>query len=67
MNCSEELKAYLKKIERSLVKTKLHCIKLLWDKLTARHFPSQVNEIYARVAVLNNFTDLRRPHTRVGS
>ena len=37
---------------RSLVETKMHCIKLLGDKLSARNFDSQVNEIHARVAVL---------------
>ncbi|MFW1736875.1 IS5 family transposase [Acinetobacter sp. ULE_I001] len=52
---------------RSLVETKMHCVKLLGDKLTARHFQSQVNEIHARVAVLYKFTDLGRPHTRVVS
>ncbi|HBM1759867.1 TPA: IS5 family transposase, partial [Acinetobacter baumannii] len=51
--------------QRSLVDTKMHCIKLLGDKLSARNFQSQVNEIHARVAVLNKFTDLGRPHTRV--
>jgi hypothetical protein len=50
---------------RSLVETKMHCIKLLGDKLTSRSFPSQVNEIHARVAVLNKFTELGRPHTQV--
>lgn len=35
---------------RSLVETKMHCIKLLGDKLTARSFSSQVNEIHARIA-----------------
>ncbi len=50
---------------RSLVETKMHCIKLLGDKLTSRSFPSQVNEIHARVAVLNRFTELGRPHTQV--
>jgi len=50
---------------RSLVETKMHCIKLLGDKLTARSFPSQVNEIHARAAVLNKFTELGRPHTQV--
>ena len=39
---------------RSLVETKMHCIKLLGDKLTARSFSSQVNEIHARIAVLSN-------------
>ena len=33
---------------RSLVETKMHCIKLLGDKLSARNFNSQVNEIHAR-------------------
>ncbi len=50
---------------RSLVETKMHCIKLLGDKLMARSFPSQVNEIHARVAVLNRFTELGRPVTQV--
>lgn len=50
---------------RSLVETKMHCIKLLGDKLSARNFYSQVNEIHARVAVLNKFTELGRPHTQV--
>ncbi len=50
---------------RSLVETKRHSIKLLGDKLTAKSFPSQVNEIHARVAVLNKFTELGRPHTEV--
>ena len=52
---------------RSLIETKMHCIKLLGDKLSARNFQSQVNEIHARVAVLNKFTELGRPHTRVVS
>ena len=50
---------------RSLVETKMHCIKLLGDKLRARSFDSQVNEIHARVAVLNRFTELGRPLTQV--
>jgi hypothetical protein len=44
---------------RSLVETKMHCIKLLGDKFTARSFPSQMNEIHAHVAVLNKFTKIR--------
>ncbi|MCZ3069888.1 IS5/IS1182 family transposase, partial [Acinetobacter baumannii] len=40
-------------------------IKLLGDKLYSRNFDSQVNEIHARVAVLNKFTELSRPHTQV--
>ena len=50
---------------RSLVETKMHCIKLLGDKLMARSFPSQMSEIHARVAVLNRFMELGRPNTRV--
>ena len=50
---------------RSLVETKMHCIKLLGDKLSARNFQSQVSEMHARVAVLNKFTELGRPHTQV--
>lgn len=51
--------------QRSLVETKMHCIKLLGDKLSARSFDSQVNEIHARIAVLNKFTELGKPHTQV--
>ena len=52
---------------RSLVETKMHCIKLLGDKLTARSFPSRVSKTHARVAVLNRFTELGRPHTQVAT
>lgn len=50
---------------RSLVETKMDCIKLLGDKLSAKHFSSQVNEIHARIAILNKFTELGRFHTQV--
>ena len=43
----------------------MYCIKLLGDKLSARNFQSQVNEIHARVAVLNKFMELGQPHTKV--
>jgi hypothetical protein len=49
---------------RSLVETKMHCIKLLGIN-SVRNFQSQVNEIHARMAVLNKFTELGRPHTQV--
>ena len=52
---------------RSLVETKMHCIKLLGDELIARSFLSQVDEIHACVAVLNKFTELGCPHTQVVS
>ena len=49
----------------SLVETKMHCIKLLGDKLSARNFQSQVNEIHAPCAavLLKYSTELGRPHT----
>ena len=50
---------------RSLVETKMHSIKWLGDKLSARNFQSQVNEVHARIAILNKFTELGRPHTQV--
>ena len=34
---------------RSLVETKMHCIKSLGDSLTSRNFQSQVNEIHSRM------------------
>lgn len=49
--------------QRSLVETKMPCIKLLGDKRNARNFYSQVNEIHAHMAVLNKFTELDRPYT----
>jgi len=33
----------------------------------AQAFQSQVNEMHARVAVLNKFTELGRPHTQVAT
>lgn len=38
---------------------------IIGDRLSARSFDSQVNEIHARVAVLNRFTEFGRPHTEV--
>lgn len=35
------------------------------DNLSARNFDSQVNEVHARVAVLNKLTELGRHHTQV--
>ncbi|MBO3655810.1 hypothetical protein HUN33_21720 [Acinetobacter bereziniae] len=45
----------------------MHCIKLLGDKLHARNFESQVNEVHACIAVLNKFTELGQPHTQIVS
>ena len=43
----------------------MYCIKLLGDKLSAKHFSSQVNEMHARIAVLNKFTELGRQYTQI--
>jgi hypothetical protein len=48
----------------------MHSIKLLGDKLSTKHFSSQVNEGHATLRssapqVLNKFTELGRPHTQV--
>ena len=46
---------------RSLVETKMNCIKRLGDRVMARGFSSQVNELHIRAAILNRFTELGRP------
>ncbi len=43
------------------------CIKRLEERLMSRDFDHQVNEVHARIAVLNIFTALGRPHTQVVS
>ena len=48
---------------RSRAETKMHCIKLLGQRLTARDFDRQVAEFQVRVAVLNGFTALGIPVT----
>jgi hypothetical protein len=50
---------------RSRAETKMHCVKLLGQRLTARDFDRQVAEFQVRVAVLNGFTALGRPVTEV--
>jgi len=52
---------------RSLVETKMHCIKLLGEGLMAIDFDRQITEIKTRAALLNTFTQLGTPATqRVG-
>jgi hypothetical protein len=41
---------------RSRVETKMHCVKLLGQRLMARGFDRQIAEFQVRVAVLNGFT-----------
>jgi Transposase DDE domain len=48
---------------RSRVETKMNCVKLLGQRLSARDFDRQVAEIQIRAAILNGFTALGIPHT----
>jgi hypothetical protein len=48
---------------RSRVETKMHCVKLLGQRLSARDFDRQVAEIQIRAAILNGFTALGIPNT----
>jgi hypothetical protein len=48
---------------RSRVETKMHCVKLLGQPLSARDFDRQVAEFRVRVGVLNGFTALGIPVT----
>ena len=48
---------------RSRVETKMHCVKLLGQRLTARDFDRQVVEVQIRTAILNRFTALGIPQT----
>ena len=48
---------------RSLVETKMNCIKRLGDRVMSRTFERQVNELHIRAAILNRFTEIGRPQT----
>ena len=48
---------------RSRVETKMHCVKLLGQRLMARDFDRQVAELQVRIAVLNGHTALGIPVT----
>lgn len=50
---------------RSRVETRMHFVKLLWQRLTVRYFDRQLTEFQVRVAVLNGFTALGTPNTEV--
>jgi hypothetical protein len=41
----------------------MHCFKRLGERLTARTFDRQTTEVHIRVAILNRFTRMGRPHT----
>ena len=49
---------------RSRAETRMHGVKLLGQRLTARDFDRQVAEFQTRVAVLNDFTALGQPVTQ---
>ena len=46
---------------RSRVETKMHCVKLLGQRLMARDFDRQVAELQVRIAVLNGYAALGTP------
>ena len=48
---------------RSLVETKMNCIKRLGERVMSRTFERQVNELHIRAAILNRFTELGCPQT----
>lgn len=45
---------------RSLVKTKMNCIKQLGEHVMSRTFEREVNELHIRAAILNRFAELSR-------
>jgi len=49
---------------RSRVETKMHCVKLLGQRLMARDFNRQVAEVQVRIAILNGYTALGIPVTK---
>lgn len=48
---------------RSRAETKMHCMKLLGQRLMARDFDRQVAEVQIRIAVMNGYTALGIPGT----
>ena len=48
---------------RSRVETKMHCMKLLGQRLMARDFDRQVAELQVRIAILNGYSALGIPVT----
>ena len=50
---------------RSRVETKMHCMKLLGQRLMALDFDRQVAELQIRIAVMNGYTTLGIPVTEV--
>ena len=48
---------------RSLVETKMHCFKLLGQRVAARTFERQIAELKVRAAILNRFSQIGTPNT----
>jgi hypothetical protein len=48
---------------RSLVETKMHCFKLLGQRVVSRTFDRQITELKVRAAVLNRFSQIGSPKT----
>jgi hypothetical protein len=48
---------------RSLVETKMQCVKLMGERVMARDFDRQVAGLQVRAAILNHFTRLGTPET----
>ena len=48
---------------RSRVETKMHCLKLMGERLMARDFDRQVAEFHVCAAIMNRFTQLGTPKT----
>lgn len=48
---------------RSLVETKMHCFKLLGERVAARTFDRQATELKIRAAILNRFSKIGEPNT----
>ncbi len=49
---------------RSRVETKMHCMKLLGQRLITRDFDRQVAEVQLRILILNGYTALGIPVTK---
>ena len=48
---------------RSLVETKMHCFKLLGERVASRTFDRQITELKIRATVLNRFSQIGTPTT----
>jgi hypothetical protein len=48
---------------RSLVETKMHCFKLLGQRVMARTFDRQITKLKGRAAILNRFSKIGTPNT----